>query len=131
MRQSHQVTEQEFVRFNKRREQEQGHEFSRKAIKDILKELYYPTTDGFLQAMTSGPNTPIIRVSRGKYVFNPKPVFKDRLTTAWSDYSRFANSNRTKKPKEQTEAFDINAIIKFLKARGYRVFKPKTEYIEL
>lgn len=130
MRQSHQVTEQEFVRFNKRREQEQGHEFSRKAIKDILKELNYPATDGFLQAMTSGPNTPIIRVSRGKYTFNPKPVFKDRLTTVWSDYSRFANSSRTNKPKEQ-EAFDINVIIKFLKARGYRILKPETKYVEL
>lgn len=131
MRQSHQVTEQESVRFNNRREKEQGLEFSRKAIKDILKELDYPTTDTFLQAMTSGPNTPIIRVKRGKYVFNPKPVFKDRLTTVWLDYSRFANSSRTNKPKEQVEAFDINVIIKFLKARGYRILKPETKYVEL
>lgn len=120
----HQVTREETARFNKVRAEHSGEIFTRSEMKEILAEMGYPKYEKLLQLMATGENPPIIRVSFGKYSFNPKPVFIGRLQQVWSNKRQYESS--TPKP-----SVSVAEAIKILKNSGYKVLKPVTEYEEL
>lgn len=120
----HQVTREEAAKFNRVREAYVGKILTRHQVKKILVGMGYPKYEKLLQLMATGENPPIIRVSFGKYSFNPKPVFIGRLQQVWSNRIQYESS--TPKP-----SVSVAEAIKILKDSGYKVLKPVTEYEEL
>lgn len=125
----HEVTESEIQAFNWTRESMVGKEMNLEGLREQLKKLQYKPNGNFIAAIISGENPPIIRVNRGKYVFNPKPVYIDRLKTVWNNYTDRCNSNR--KNNTPVAKISIEDAIAVLKQHGYRVLKPKVEYEEI
>ena len=139
------VDDQLILRFNLFRENKLGKEFKREEMKKLLKDqLGFPASDQFLTNITSGVNPPIVRVSRGRYTVNSKPVHIDRLKKVIDDYltclkeSKKGHKKTEKKnlmtskhenhliPKEEA----IAKAIALLKKEGYRVQRPETKWIE-
>lgn len=120
----HEVTREEAAKFNRVREAYVGKILTRPQVKEILVGMGYPKYEKLLQLMATGENPPIIRVSFGKYSFNPKPVFIGRLQQVWSNRRQYESS--TPKP-----SVSVAKAIKILKDSGYKVLKPVTEYEEL
>lgn len=139
----HEVTENEIQAFNWMRESMVGKEMNPEGLREQLKKLQYKPNGNFILAITSGENPPIIRVSRGKYVFNPKPVYIDRMKKVWKDYADYGNKkseNKSDKPviihksfKLLTGVTDENVLsaINLLKEKGYKIYRPKVEYEEI
>ena len=125
MTNKHLVQEEEFVAFNRTREQQVGKTFNRTEIVETLGKLGYSQNAQMLVAMTSGVNPPILKVSRGKYAFNPKPVYKDRLQTAWNTYTHINKRNHDQAVPSIKQAIEV------LKKAGYKVLKPITQYEEI
>lgn len=122
-----QVDDQIILRFNLFRENKLGKEFKRNEMKKLLKDqMNFPVSDQFLMAITDGVNPPIVKVKRGLYAVNPKPVYKDRLQKVFDDYKKTIKSETTRNKNITVE----EAII-VLKKAGYRVLKPETKWIEL
>ena len=121
------VDDQIILTFNLFRENKLGKEFKRDEMKKLLKDqMNFPASDQFLMAITSGVNPPIVKVKRGTYSVNPKPVYKDRLETVFNEYKKTIKSETTRNKNISVE----EAII-VLKKAGYRVLKPETKWIEL
>ena len=121
------VDDQIILRFNLFRENKLGKEFKRDEMKKLLKDqMNFPASDQFLIAITGGVNPPIVKVKRGLYAVNPKPVYKDRLQKVFDDYKKTIKSETTRNKNITVE----EAII-VLKKAGYRVLKPETKWIEL
>lgn len=125
MRKNHQVDNAEISAFNKMREQLVGRELKREECRAILVELGYSKNEKWLAAITHGVNPPIVRVKRGVFVFNGKPVFKDRLQTAWNRYTETTNVSRNVK------SCTISQAIMVLKEAGYKIYKPVTQFEEV
>ena len=124
------VDDQEILRFNLTRENKGQTEFKRVQMLEELHRLGYPKHDSILRAFSAGVNPPILRIARGVYVFNPKPVFKDRLQTALEEYTKLANPKNYKNGQYE-EVLSEEQCIKFLKSKGYKILKPVTEYEEI
>lgn len=125
MRKNHQVDNAEISAFNKRREQLVGRELKREECRAVLIELGYAKNNKWLSAITHGVNPPIVRVKRGVFVFNSKPVFKDRLQTVWDRYTETTSVSRNVK------SCTISQAIMVLKEAGYKVYKPVTQFEEV
>lgn len=125
------VDEQEITRFNWTRDNLKTKEFSQSEIREELKKkMGYSKAAGMLRALCEGPNAPILKVKRGVYVFNPKPVYKERLQTCWDLYTKYANPQNYRTGVHQPNV-SINQAIKILKDAGYKVLKPITQYEEI
>lgn len=127
----HEVTESEMCALNWKREAmvKAGKDMSPAELKEVLQNLNYATSGNFIKCITSGENPPIIRVSRGRYAFNPKPIHIDRMRKVWHDYC-FYGRNRPDKDSK-TLSLDISRAITLLKSQGYKVLKPVTQYEEV
>lgn len=126
----HVVDEQEIMRFNLRRENERGKEYSASEFRDLLKKMGYCTSGNLIKCMVSGENPPFIRLSRGRYTFNPKPVHIQRLQKVWDEYGYIGRNRMAKNPDKKQLELDVNRAIKMLKDLGYKVLKPVTRYEE-
>lgn len=124
----HQVDDQEVMRFNLRREEFKGRNFTLEEFKGILRKMGYSANAKFITCITSGENPPFVRIQRGKYTFNPKPVYIQRLQTVWNEYGKVGQNCKT---ECSASANEIANAIKLLKSQGYRVLKPVTEYKEI
>lgn len=92
-----QVDDQIILRFNLFRENKLGKEFKRDEMKKLLKDqMNFPASDQFLMAITDGVNPPIVKIKRGLYAVNPKPVYKDRLQKVFDDYKKTIKSETTR-----------------------------------
>ena len=101
--------------FNARRDLNKGLTFTQKEIIDELKHLDYATNTNMLRALTDGENPPIVKIERGKYVFNPEPVYKERLQKSFDLYTTFA--------KAKTRVLSEDECINFLKSTGkYEIY---------
>jgi len=127
----HVVDEQEIMRFNLRRENEGGKTYSNEEFKELLRKMGYATSGNFIKCMVSGENPPFIRIERGKYGFNPKPVHMTRLQKVWEDYGYIGRNRMAKNPNKKQLELDVNRAIKMLKDLGYKVLKPVTQYEEI
>lgn len=123
----HEVTEDEIKGINWSRESMVGKEMTIAEAKDWLRKINLPNNPNFFSHMTKGVNPPLVRVKRGIYVVNPKPIHIDRMKKVWQDY---ANCGKVKK-MTITQTADIDNAIKLLKDNGYKVFKPIVEYKEV
>ena len=123
----HIVDEQEIMRFNLRRENENGKTYNAEEFKELLKAMGYTTSGNLITCMVKGDNPPFIRVERGKYAFNPKPVHIQRLQKVWDEYGAIGR----KLKENHTIKMDIVTAIEVLKANGYKVLKPITQYEEV
>lgn len=136
------VTEELSAHFNMFRASKVGKEFTRDEMKKMLKDLsgLNMTSDQLLLCITHGVNPPIIKVSRGKYSVNPKPVHKDRLQKTMDDYATYVNEH-TINPKKRAKIAEhkqnliskeeaIAKAIALLKKEGYRIQRPETKWIE-
>lgn len=124
------VTKKDISDFNTFREKYQAKEMSGTEMMQALKkELGYPAHNMMLRALCDGENSPIIKVKRGRYCVNSKPVFIERLQTAFDAYTRFANPRHYKTEKYEEE-ISISKAIAVLKNAGYKVLKPVTQYEE-
>jgi len=122
-----QIDDQIILRFNLFRENAISKEFRREEMKKELKaKMNFPASDQFLMCITSGVNPPIVKVKRGVYAVNPKPVYKDRLQTVFDEYKKTIKTETTRNKNISVE----EAII-VLKRAGYRILKPETKWIEL
>ena len=124
----HEVTENEIQAFNWTRESMAGKEMSISELRHKLESLNYSSHPTFIRAISSGVNPPIIRVSRGRYVFNPKPVYIDRLKKVWADY---VTNKRPENEDKKVDGISIEKAIAILKTNGYKILKPITEYKEV
>lgn len=120
----HIVSQAEAAQFNKKREQMKGRELSREELERELKSIGYQMT--MITNLVDGTNPPIIRVSRGRYAFNPNPVYITKLQAAFD-----RRRNVQQKKDISVNENKIVAAIKLLKQNGYRILKPKTEYEEV
>lgn len=125
----HEVTNTEIKAFNWARESIVGKEMSATELKDFLKNLKYATSGNFIKCITSGENPPIIRIRRGVYTVNPKPVFIDRLKKVWQDYG-FYGRNRIDSTDDVQLKLDISRAITLLKSQGYKIQKPVIQYVD-
>lgn len=121
--------------FNTVRDANVSKKFSYEELKTVLKGVF-SVNRTFVLAFTNGANPPILRVERGRYAFNAKPVYKDRLQTAWNYYIDYATEHNGRKVVQTEEnksytAKDVENAIAFLKKLGYRVLKPITRYEEI
>lgn len=127
----HVVTDDEIRQFNLMRENKKGKEFSRTEMKDTLSRLMgYTKADALLRALCDGINPPVVKLSRGKYMFAKEPVFRDRLQTAWDAYTKFANPQKYK-TGNYADTVSVETCIKVLKEHGYRIQKPVTKWEEV
>ena len=124
----HQVDEQECIRFNWKRDNCKGKEYSRAELVNLMKELGYPIAQQFLTCITRGVNPPIVRIERGKYRFPKEPVHILRLQKVWDDYG-MVGRKRTKQVEISEMA--VKEAIKMLKNAGYKILKPVTKYEEV
>lgn len=127
----HVVDEQEIMRFNMYRENNKGKEFSLEEFKTLLNKMGYATSGNLIKCMVNGVNPPFIRVSRGKYAFNPKAVYIERLQKVWDDYGYIGRNRMASNPDKKQLELDVNRAIKMLKDLGYKVLKPITRYEEV
>jgi hypothetical protein len=127
----HVVDDQEIMRFNLTREILKGREFNQSEMREELnKKLGYSKAAAMLRALCNGTNPPILKIKRGVYCINPKPVFKERLQLAWDEYTKMANPQCYKTGKHE-HPISIDQAIKVLKDAGYKILKPITEYKEI
>lgn len=125
------VTDEMITHFNLFRQNILGKEFKREDMKkEIEKKMGWKVWDGLFMALTSGVNPPIIRVKRGFYTVNSSPVYKQRLQTCFDSHRE-----KNKKYQENRDNNSLESLIKdaitLLKNNGYKILKPKTEYVEV
>ena len=141
------ITEDDHVLFNALRQEHQGKTFKRTDLRRLLvKELKFPAGEAFFIAMVSGSNSPIVQVALGRYKFNDKPVYKDRLQKAFDDYctrvNGYTEKQKAKRAKNKavkkevvtqttTPEITVEQAIATLKKAGFRVYKPVTQYEEI
>lgn len=123
------VTDEQIALFNAMRDNKKTKEFNRKEILDLLKQLGYSRHQAVLKAMCEGENPPIIRVKMGRYVFNPKPVYKERLQLVMDNYTKIANPKNYKDGKYCSMSEE--QCIAFLKEKGYKVYRQIVRYEEV
>ena len=122
----HIVDDQEILRFNLMRENLLGREFSAKEMKQHLKDkMGYKSGEETLRALCDGINPPIIKVRRGVYAVNPKPIYKNRLQTAMD-----IKTKHTYTPKSKGD-MTVEEAINLLKSKGYKIYVPLVEYKEV
>lgn len=110
--------------FNAKRENKKGQTFSRSEMLQQLKELNYAGHDSMLRSLIDGINPPIIRIERGKYVFNPKPVHIERLQLAFDTYTKLANPKDYDENGKWHKNLTEEECIAFLNSTGkYEVYK--------
>ena len=127
----HIVDEQEITRFNWTRDNLKGREFNQVEIREELhKKMGYSKAAGMLRALCDGANPPILKIKRGVYCFNPKPVYIERLQTVWDVYTKYANPQNYKNGKHEHHV-SIEQAIKVLKDAGYKILKPTVQYEEV
>lgn len=90
----------------------------------------YTTSGNLIKCMTDGENPPFVRVERGIYTFNPKPIYIQRLQKVWDDYAYIGRNRMAKNPDQRQLELDVNRAIKMLKDLGYKVLRPVTQYEE-
>lgn len=83
-----------------------------------------------LSALSSGVNPPIIKMKRGIYVINPKPIYKERLQTALNE-AKMTCSHYNKSSRSTSKEEQIQSAINLLKQNGYRVYKSIVKYEEV
>lgn len=129
----HLVTDDEISRFNLTRENLKNKKFNNEEIRNELnKKMGYTKAWALLRALCEGPNPPVIKQERGVYVFNTKPVYKERLQTCWDLYTKYVNPQNYKNGKyEKTSTLSIEEAIEVLKKAGYKILKPVTQYEEI
>lgn len=126
MKKPHIVDDQEILRFNWKRENLKGKELSRKELEKVLESLNYNVCPLLISSIVSGVNPPVIRVSRGKYIFNSSPVYKERLQTVFTRKKKVQQG----KDKEVLEKH-IQSAIALLKRNGYKILKRNISYEEV
>ena len=130
-KQHHIVDEQEIMRFNLQRENKKGQTFDLTEFKLLLNKMGYATSGNLIKCMVSGENPPFIRMSRGKYCFNPKPCHITRLQKVWDEYGYIGRNRMSSNPDKKQLELDVNRAIKMLKDLGYKVLKPVIQYEEI
>lgn len=142
------VTKDDIELFNTLRMMHKDEIFKREDLKNLLiTELKYPAGEVFFMAIVSGTNPPIIQVDKGKYKFNPQPVYIQKLQNAFNDYAERVNKyyndakQKKKKPKIAVKSTtsnkspkqddDVDKAIKLLKSLGYRILAPDIKYVEI
>lgn len=127
---SHEVTDDEMRALNWKRESMVGKEMSLSELKNTLKILNLPTNGNFITALAGCENPPVIRMERGKYCFNPKPIHIDKMKLVWKNYGSYGSKKAVKAEQAHLDIL-IKDAIALLKNNGYKVLKPVTEYKEI
>lgn len=127
---SHEVTDDEMRALNWKREAMVGKEMSLSELKDTLKILNLPNNANFITVLVGCENPPVIRMERGKYCFNPKPIHIDKMKLVWKTYGSYGNRKAMKTEKANLDIL-IKDAITLLKNNGYKVLKPVTQYEEV
>lgn len=127
----HVVTDEEITHFNLFRENMKGKECSRKEMMEAIRnKTTYKVWDALFKSLCEGVNPPIIRIRKGVYCVNPKPVYKERLQTV---FDSLASDNKKYQKTREANAIDttIAEAIKILKNNGYKVYKQVIKYEEV
>lgn len=127
----HVVTDEEITHFNLFRENMKGKECSRsEMMKQIREKLGYKVWDALFKSLSDGVNPPIIRIRKGVYVVNPKPVYKDRLQLVFDSLASDNKKYQNKRDKSQMQ-ISITEAITLLKNNGYKIYKQIIKYEEV
>lgn len=127
----HVVTNEETTHFNFFRENMKGKECSRsEMMKQIREKLGYKVWGGLFKSLSDGVDPPIIRIRRGVYVVNPKPVYKDRLQLVFDSLESDNKKYQNKRSESQMQT-SIAEAITLLKNNGYKVYKQIIKYEEI
>ena len=131
-RKRHEVSIEEIQIFNNFRVNNQNKELSKEQLCDLLRKMKLPTNGNFIKFLTSGVNPPVVRISRGKYMFAKEPVYAARLQTVWTEYADYGNKGRIVKSDKDTidDLKKIEDAISLLKSHGYKVLKQVIKWEE-
>ena len=131
MQQNTVITDSVIAQFNAFAENVRGKEFSRQDMKEQLQQkMGWKVWDATFMALTSGVNPPILRVKRGIYTVNPKPVYKERLQTCFNELKKTNGKYQSSRDKYSLDE-QIQQAINLLKNNGYKVYKSIIKYEEV
>lgn len=124
-RKRHEVSEEEISIFNGYRLNNQNKELSKEQLCDLFRKMKLPTNGNFIKCITSGVNPPVVRISRGKYMFAKEPIYVARLQTVWTEYADYGNN--TVRILGDKDAIDelkkTQDAIEYLRSKGFKVLK--------
>lgn len=132
-RRRHEVSEEEIQLFNGFRINNHNKELTKEQLCELLRKMKLPTNGNFIKCITSGVNPPIVRISRGKYMFAKEPVYAARLQTVWTEYADYGNKDRVCILGDKDTIDDLKKIrdaIDLLKTHGYKVLKQVIKWEE-
>lgn len=125
------ITDAVIAQFNAFSDNIRGKEFKREEMKKQLEQkMGWKMWDGLFMALTSGINPPIIRIKRGIYTVNPKPVYKERLQTCFSELKKANDRYQSNRDKSSLDE-QIQCAINLLKNNGYKVYKSIIKFEEV
>lgn len=128
----HEVSEEEISIFNGYRINNHNKELSKEQLCDLFRKMKLPTNGNFIKCITSGVNPPIVRISRGKYMFAKEPVYANRLQTVWTEYADYGN-NTVRVLGDKDTIDDLKKTqdaIEYLRSRGFKVLKQVIKWEE-
>lgn len=131
-RKRHEVSEEEISIFNGYRINNHNKELSKEQLCDLFRKMKLPTNGNFIKCITSGVNPPIVRISRGKYMFAKEPVYATRLQTVWTEYADYGN-NTVRIVGDKDTIDDLKKTqeaIEYLRSRGFKVLKQVIKWEE-
>lgn len=131
-RKRHEVSEEEIQIFNGYRLNNHNKELSKEQLCDLFRKMKLPTNGNFIKCITSGVNPPIVRISRGKYMFAKDPVYAARLQTVWTEYAEYGNNTVRVVGDKDTidELKKTQDAIEYLRSRGFKVLKQVIKWEE-
>lgn len=131
-RRRHEVSEEEISIFNGYRLNNHNKELSKEQLCDLFRKIKLPTNGNFIKCITSGVNPPIVRISRGKYMFAKEPVYAARLQTVWTEYADYGNNTvRIVGDKDTVDELKkTQDAIEYLRSKGYKVLKQVIKWEE-
>lgn len=131
-RRRHEVSEEEISIFNGYRLNNHNKELSKEQLCDLFRKMKLPTNGNFIKCITNGVNPPIVRISRGKYMFAKEPVYAARLQTVWIEYAEYGN-NAIRVVGDKDTIDDLKKTqeaIEYLRSRGFKVLKQVIKWEE-
>lgn len=131
-RKRHEVSEEEIQIFNGYRINNHNKELSKEQLCDLFRKMKLPTNGNFIKCITSGVNPPVVRISRGKYMFAKEPVYAARLQTVWTEYADYGN-NTVRIIGDKDTIDDLKKTqdaIEYLRSKGFKVLKQVIKWEE-
>lgn len=131
------VTDQTVRDFNTLRINNQSKEYSRAEIIDLLSTISGMKKNSLMITIMIKYHV-ILNSGRGIYTFTKNPIYSSLLAKCFEDYSSisrgYSKKSYYKRKEDKSKENEIHTedfCIKFLKERGYKIYKEVTRFEEI